>query len=113
MFKLGVDYKATDQWTVGGTGIVASGQFLSGDEANLTPKTPPYFVLNLHASYQVTKSFQLFALLENAFNATYYTFGTFSPTSSVPIYGVPGADNPRALAPAAPIAITFGIRATF
>jgi len=113
LFKLGVDYKATDAWTVGGTGIVAAGQFLFGDEANLTPLTPAYFVLNLHTSYQVTKNLQLFALIENAFNTKYYTFGTFSPTSSVPIIQAPGAANPRSYSPGAPIAVTIGIRATF
>ncbi len=41
LWKLGVDYKVTDAWTVGGTGIAASGQYLFGDEANLTPKTQP------------------------------------------------------------------------
>lgn len=112
-FKLGVDYKVTEAWTVGGTGIAAAGQFLFGDEANLTPKTPPYFVLNLHTSYQVTKNLQLFGLIENAFNATYYTFGTFSPTSSVPIVQAPGAADPRSYSPAAPIAVTVGVRATF
>ncbi len=112
-FKLGVDYKVTEAWTVGGTGIAAAGQFLFGDEANLTPKTPPYFVLNLHTSYQVTKNLQLFGLVENAFNATYYTFGTFSPTSSVPIVQAPGAADPRSYSPAAPIAVTVGVRATF
>jgi len=40
-------------WTVGGTGVAASGQFLLGDEANLTAKTPAYFVLNSHTSYVV------------------------------------------------------------
>jgi len=113
LLKLGVDYKATDAWTVGGTGIFASGQFLFGDEANLTPQTPPYFVLNMHTSYQVTPNLQLFALIENAFNAKYYTFGTFSPTSAVPIAQVPGATNPRSYSPAAPIAVTAGIRLTF
>jgi iron complex outermembrane recepter protein len=112
-FKLGVDYQLTDAWTLGGTAIYASGQFLFGDEANLTPQTPPYLVLNLHSSYQVTKNFQLFALIENVANAAYYTFGTFSPTSSVPIVQVPGASNPRSYSPAAPIAATVGIRATF
>jgi iron complex outermembrane recepter protein len=112
-FKVGVDYKLTDAWTVGGTAIYAAGQFLFGDEANLTPQTPPYLVLNLHSSYQVTKNFQLFALIENVSNATYYTFGTFSPTSSVPIVQAPGASNPRSYSPAAPIAATVGIRATF
>ncbi len=113
LFKAGVDYNATDAWTVGGTAIFASGRFLVGDEANLTPQTPPYFVLNLHTSYRVTPNLQLFGLIENAFNATYYTFGTFSPTSSVPIAQVPGASNPRSYSPAAPIAVTVGIRATF
>jgi outer membrane receptor protein involved in Fe transport len=113
LLKLGVDYKATDAWTVGGTGIFASGQFLFGDEANLTPQTPPYFVLNMHTSYQVTPNLQLFALIENAFNAKYYTFGTFSPTSAVPIAQAPGATNPRSYSPAAPIAVTAGIRLTF
>ena len=113
LLKIGVDYKITDKWTAGGTGIYASGQFLFGDEANLTPTTPPYFVLNLHSSYQLTKQLQVYAILENAFNATYYTFGTFSPTSSVPIVQAPGASNPRSLSPAAPIGVTIGLRATF
>ncbi len=111
--KLGADYKVTDAWTVGGSGIYASGQFLFGDEANLTPPTPPYFVLNLHTSYQITKNLQLFALLENAFDVTYYTYGTFSPTGSIPIVQAPGATNPRSYSPAAPIAVTVGLRATF
>jgi len=113
LWKLGVDYKVTDAWTVGGTGVAASGQFMFGDEANLTSKTPAYFVLNLHTSYQLTPNLQLFGLIENAFNTAYYTFGTFSPTSSVFIAQAPGAANPRSYSPAAPIAGTVGIRVTF
>jgi len=111
--KIGVDYKVTDAWTVGGTGIAASGQYLFGDEANLTLKTQPYFVLNLHTSYQLTKNLQFFGLIENAFNTKYSTFGTFSPTSSVFIAQAPGATNPRSYSPGAPIAGTVGIRLTF
>jgi iron complex outermembrane receptor protein len=113
LLKLGVDYKVTDAWTIGGTGIAASGQYLFGDEANLTQKTPAYFVLNLHTTYQVTENLQLFGLIENAFNTKYYIFGTFSPTSSVFIAQAPGATNPRSYSPAAPIAGTVGIRVTF
>ena len=111
--KLGIDYKMTDAWTVGGTGIAASGQYLFGDEANLNLKTQPYFVLNLHTSYQITKNLQFFGLIENAFNTKYYTFGTFSPTSSVFIAQAPGATNPRSYSPGVPIAGTVGIRVTF
>jgi len=113
LWKLGFDYKVTDAWTVGGTGVAASGQFLFGDEANLTSKTPAYFVLNLHTSYQLTPNLQLFGLIENAFNTAFYTFGTFSPTSSVFIAQAPGAANPRSYSPAPPIAGTVGIRVTF
>jgi outer membrane receptor protein involved in Fe transport len=111
--KVGVDYKVTDAWTVGGTGIAASGQYLFGDEANLNLKTQPYYVLNLHTSYQITKNLQLFGLIENAFNMKYYTFGTFTPTSSVFIAQAPGATNPRSYSPGAPIAGTVGVRLTF
>jgi hypothetical protein len=82
--------RASSDRAVLSTGVAASG---FGDEANLTPKTAAYFVLNLHTSYQLTTNLQLFGLIENAFNTTYYTFGTFSPTSSVPIVQVPGATN--------------------
>jgi iron complex outermembrane receptor protein len=113
LIKLGADYRLTDAWTIGGTGIAASGRNLFGDEANLTPKTPAYFVLNLHTNYQLTPNLQLFGLLQNAFNTTFYTFGTLSPTSSVFIAQAPGAANPRSYSPGAPIAGTVGVRVTF
>ena len=113
VLKLGADYKITDSWTVGGAGIAAEGQYLFGDEANLNAKSRPYFVLNLHTSYQVTKNFQVFAKIDNAFNEQYYTYGTFAPTSAVPIAQAPGATNPRAFSPAAPISALVGVRITF
>lgn len=111
--KLGAYYKVTDKWTVGGTAIVASGSFLFGDEANLTPKLPPYFTINLNTSYQLTDQVQLFALVQNVTNAKYYTFGTFSPTGSVFIAQAPGATNPRSLSSAAPVGGFGGVRLTF
>jgi outer membrane receptor protein involved in Fe transport len=113
LIKLGADYQLTDAWTIGGTGIAATGRYLFGDEANLTAKTPAYFVLNFHTSYQLTPNLQLFGLLQNAFNTTYYTFGTFSPTSSVFLAQAPGAANPRSYSPGAPIAGTIGVHLTF
>jgi outer membrane receptor protein involved in Fe transport len=111
--KLGAYYKVTDKWTVGGTAIVASGAFLFGDDANLTPQLPPYFTMNLSTSYQLTDHVQLFAWVQNVTNSKYYTFGTFSPTSSVFIAQAPGATNPRSLSPAAPVGGFGGVRVTF
>jgi len=113
VMKFGADYKISDKWTFGGSALASSGRYLFGDEANLTPRTPPYFVLNLHSSYWVASNVQAFALINNAFNAQYYTFGTFGPTSAAPIAQAPGAANPRQYSLAAPIAVKLGVRVTF
>ena len=70
-------------------------------------------MLNLNTSYQITPRFQVFGSMQNAFNATYYTYGTFSPTASTPIVQVPGATNPRSYNIAAPIAVFAGARFKF
>jgi iron complex outermembrane recepter protein len=111
--KFGANYKVTDKWTVGASAILASSAFLFGDEANLTPPLPGYFTMNLTTTYQLTKNVQLFAWAENITNARYYTFGTFSPTSSVFLAQAPGATNPRSFSPAAPIGGFGGVRVTF
>jgi iron complex outermembrane recepter protein len=111
--KLGVTYHVTDQWTVGGVLIAQSGQYLFGDEANLTPQLPGFVTLNLSTSYQLTPHVQFFASVENVTDAKYYTYGTFSPTSSVFLAQAPNATNPRAYSPAAPIGGFGGVRITF
>ncbi|MBV8615914.1 MAG: TonB-dependent receptor [Acetobacteraceae bacterium] len=98
---------------MGAIGLAASDQVLYGDEANLTKPLPGYFVLNLNTNYQVTRNLQLFALVQNALNATYYTLGTFSPTNSVPIIQAPGATNTRSYNIAAPLAAYGGVKVTF
>jgi iron complex outermembrane recepter protein len=47
------------------------------------------------------------------FDTKYYTFGTFSPTSSVFLAQAPGATNTRSYSPAAPLAGYGGVRMTF
>ena len=111
--KFGVNYKATDKWTVGGTVVAASDAYLFGDEANLTPQLPAYATLNLYTSYQLTDHVQLFAWGQNVTNQRYYTYGTFSPTSSVFLAQAPNATNPRSYSLAAPAGGFGGIRVTF
>jgi outer membrane receptor protein involved in Fe transport len=101
--KAGIDDQLTDK----------IGQFLFGDEANLTPRLPGFFTLNLHGSYQLTPHVQLFTDIQNATDARYYTYGTFSPTSQVYLEQAPGASNPRAYSPGAPIGVFGGVKVTF
>ncbi len=111
--KLGLTWHVTDQWTVGAVLIAQSGTYLFGDEANLTPQLPGFVTLNLSSSYQLTPHIQFFASVENVTDAKYYTYGTFSPTTSVYLAQAPNATNPRAYSPAAPIGGFCGVRITF
>ena len=74
---------------------------------------PGFVTLNLSTSYQVTPNIQLFADVENVTDSKYYTFGTFSPTTTVSLSQAPNATNPRSYSPAAPIGAFGGIRITF
>jgi outer membrane receptor protein involved in Fe transport len=111
--KLGVDADINRPWHIGGDGVLQSGQYLFGDEANLTPRLPAYFVLNLHTSYDVTPHFQIFANAQNVMDRRYFTYGTFSPTSSVFLAQAPSATNPRSYSVAAPLGFFGGIKLRF
>ncbi|MDA8249958.1 MAG: TonB-dependent receptor [Rhodospirillales bacterium] len=111
--KLGVDWQVTPDWVVGGRVLVYSGQPLFGDEANLTPNTGAYALLDLNSSYQVTQNLQVFAMLENALNQQYAVYGTFSPVTAVPNARVPNMTNPRSLSPGAPVAAYGGVKVSF
>jgi outer membrane receptor protein involved in Fe transport len=113
VLKFGGSYRITDRWTVGATGVAAAGQYLFGDEANLTKQLPAYVVLNFNTSYRLTDHIELFGVVDNVLNTTYYTYGTFSPTASVPIAQAPGATDPRSYSPGAPIAGYVGLHITF
>jgi len=113
LVKFGFQYNATDAWTVGASAVAATSQYLFGDEANLTKPLPGYFVLNLNTSYQVTKNIQLFGLIQNVTDSTYYIYGTFSPTSSITFFPAPGTSNTRSYNIGAPIAGFGGVRVTF
>ena len=108
--KAGFDYAVLDNWKVGADLIAVSGQYLRGDESNLNPMLPGYWLVNLHTSYKVTKEIEVFGLVQNLFDRRYYTFGTFFETDEVPFLNL---KDPRTLGPGAPRAAYAGVRAKF
>jgi iron complex outermembrane receptor protein len=108
--KLGADYTVTDAWKVGAGLVVASDQYLRGDEANQNPKIPGYVVVNLRTSYAVNDHVELFGRVNNLFDARYETFGILFDPASTPSLGL---TNPRSLSPGAPLAVFVGARASF
>ncbi len=113
VIKFGLDGTLTQSWHAGIDGQYQSGQYLFGDEANLTPRLPGFFVMNLHSSYDVTQRLQLFVSAQNLLDRRYYTYGTFSPTNSVFLAQAPGASNPRSYSLAAPLGFFGGVRVKF
>jgi iron complex outermembrane receptor protein len=109
-FKAGFDYKATDAWKVGADINAVGSQYLVGDQSNLNPKVPAYWVVNLHSSYQVTNNVEVFGLVRNLFNQRYYLQGTFFDTNSFPYLNL---TDPRTFIPGMPLAVYAGLRGKF
>ncbi len=113
VFKFGVDGVLTPAWHAGIDGQYQSGQYLFGDEANLTPRLPGFYVMNLHSTYDVTKRLQVFFNVQNLLDRRYSTYGTFAPTTSVFLSQAPNATNPRSYSLAAPLGFFGGVRVKF
>jgi outer membrane receptor protein involved in Fe transport len=113
--KAGIDYAVTDAFKVGGDALFVSSQYFVGDESNQFMKLPSYAVFNLHASYQINKTIQIYARADNIFDNRYATYGRFFDTGDVPNFTNGGAQftDPRSLSPARPRAFYTGMRVTF
>jgi iron complex outermembrane recepter protein len=109
-FKAGAEYQVTDRWKFGADLNATGSQWLVGDETNQNSKVPPYWTVNLHTSYQVTKNVELFGLVKNLFNQHYYAFGTFFDTNSFPYLNL---SDPRTFVPGMPLAAYGGLRGRF
>ena len=113
--KAGFDYSVTDAFKVGGDALFVGSQYFVGDESNQAQRLPSYAVFNLHASYQINKTFQIYARADNIFDNRYATYGTFFDTTAVPNFANGGAPftDPRSISPARPRAFYAGLKATF
>lgn len=108
---LGLDYSPLRQWKIGADLRYTSSQFLANDESNREPPLPGFTVVNFHSSYTLSNALQLFAGVDNAFDRTYYTYGTFSALAGLP----PNLrlTNPRTYSPSPPRTYFAGIRLSF
>ncbi len=95
--------------------IKAGFDYSVGDESNQAQRLPSYAVFNLHASYQVNKTFQIYARADNIFDNRYATYGRFFDTGAVPNFANGGAPftDARSVSPARPRAFYAGLRTTF
>ncbi len=112
--KFGLDYSITQAFKVGTDVLVVSGQYYGGDDANLDPKLPGYTIVNLHASYQLTKNIQLYGLVDNILDRRYYSFATFFDNSNyVGNPAFPNLTDTRSVAPGRPMAMFAGLKFSY
>jgi iron complex outermembrane receptor protein len=109
-----LDYTATEQVSVGASAASQSAAYRFGDEANLTQPLGGYTLINLNAAVHVGKRLTLFAVINNALDKRYYTYGAFGPVGDVPWPNVPGGvSDARTASPGTPITVYGGVRLTF
>lgn len=117
-FKAGVEYGITEAWKLGADVNVIGPQYLIHDDSNQNPQVPAYTVVNLHTSYQVTKDFEIFGMVNNLFDQHYYATGTFFETGGFNSNTF-GANNflvlndPRTFLPGMPLAAYGGFKYRF
>jgi outer membrane receptor protein involved in Fe transport len=104
--KLGFTIEPLPGLRVGPQARYASSQFMRGDEANLLPPVPGYFVLDAHASYRALPWLLLFIDAENLLDTHYETFGLLGQASEV----LPYAKDPRFLGIGAPLGVWGGMQ---
>ncbi|WP_245276261.1 TonB-dependent receptor [Methylocapsa aurea] len=113
--KFGADYAFTPKFKLGGDVRVVGTQYYIGDNSNLNPKLPAYWVANLHASYQITDNIQVFGLINNLFNNRNPTYGAFFDTDTDAQRAVATnfTSDPRTITPLQPISFYGGMKVTF
>jgi len=112
--KLNVDYDVTDKWRIGGTLDGEGSQILHGDQGNQTKPVPGFAVLNLRTSYSFNEHLQAFGTVNNVTDERFYTFGTFTTETGLPVpAGVQALAATRTYGAGAPIGGTVGIRFRF
>ncbi len=75
--KIRSDWEVTSQLFVGANLLTSSGAYARGDENNqdIHGQVPGYTLLNLDGRFLFTKSFEVFARLNNVFDRRYSNFG--------------------------------------
>ena len=108
--KAGFDYSITPEWKIGADLVYTSGPWVRGDEINAFGTLSPYATVNLRTSYQVTKNFQVYGLIDNVGNTRTRNFAGFYNTTAIPFLFM---TNPRQTSLGPPIGFYGGAKVTF
>ena len=108
----GVRYAVTERWDVTLESILASSRFFVGDKGNDQEPLDGYGLFNFRTAYAVNENVELFAQVNNLFDADYATFGVLAEVE-IALEEAPDATDPRFVSPGAPRSVFAGVRVRF
>jgi outer membrane receptor protein involved in Fe transport len=108
--KAGFDYSITPEWKIGADLVYTAGAWVRGDEINAFGTLSPYATVNLRTSYQVTKNFQIYGLIDNVGDTRTRNFAIFYDTTAIPFLFM---TNPRQTSLGPPTGFYGGAKVTF
>ena len=108
--KGGFDYALTKEWKIGMDVVYSAGNWVRGDEINAFGTLPSFATVNLRSSYQVTKNFQVYGLIDNVGGVRGRSFGAFFNTTQIPFLSFV---DPRQVSISAPTGFFAGAKVTF
>jgi iron complex outermembrane receptor protein len=112
--KLGFDYIPVPKLTLGLDAVVVGSRYFVGDDANQNSKLPAYWLVNLHALYQLTETLQLSLRINNLFDRRYALFGTYFDPQQVANVELPVVlSDHRTEVLGQPLSVYGGIRLQF
>lgn len=110
--RLDAEWRPSEQWRLGGTLLVNSGQYLRGDEANLLKPLAGYALLSLRAAVVLWPGAEAQIVVRNALNQRFASFGTLFDVAATDALNL-GLKDPRSMTPGQPRAIYAGLRISF
>jgi len=108
--KAGFDYSITPEWKIGADLVYTAGAWVREDEINAFGTLSPYATVNLRTSYQVTKNFQIYGLIDNVGDTRTRNFAVFYNTTAIPFLDM---TNPRQTSLGPPTGFYGGAKVTF
>lgn len=130
--KVGLDWKASAHWMIGGGVVAVSSLVTQGNEDGLlenpeqgeplnkgNARVAGHALMNLRAAYKPYKQLEFYARINNALNRRYETYGVLAenlfPAGQLaqPALGTPEPESARFIAPGAPRSILVGMHYTF
>ncbi|MCY4074676.1 MAG: TonB-dependent receptor [Acidobacteria bacterium] len=111
-FKAGIRQGITRAWDVALETIAASSRVFVGDEGNDQAELDGYGIVNFRTAYRFDAGVELFARIENLFDARYATAGVLAELE-VHLREVPDARDPRFIGPGPPRSAFAGVRVRF